>query len=477
MRTISIIAVTMAVGFLGQVTHGEDRVARVWVSTQDMKLTLTELPVVPLMRSNKTPDIVIQPGIRYQRILGMGASLEPTTCFNLSQLSEIDRDTVMTKLADPEQGIGMNLMRICIGTPDFTGDPWYSYCDLPEGQVDKALERFSIAKDRDYIIPVLKLALAKNPKLLFIASPWSPPGWMKSTGSMIGGFLLPEYQEVYARYFVRFIEEYAKEGIPIHAVTVQNEPGVDRSKDAPRWHYPSCLWTGEKERDFIKNHLGPAFEQAQITTEIWCYDHNYNEQPTKDGDPGLPYPRTILQDPIAATYVKGVAFHGYAGQPSGMSLFHEEFPEMPIYFTEGSMFGTAGAAKIVALLRHSASSYNAWVTMIDTKGKPNNGPFRAFRTSVMRDAELNQPKYLFDYYMYGQFMKFVQRGAVRIDSGPGDTKPTNVAFQNPDGKLVLVLVNPSSKRTTTIGCGNDFFQVEIPARSVITVLWSPETQG
>ena len=164
-------------------------------------------------------------------MLGLGSSLEPATCSNLWRMSAADRERTIERLVSPTTGIGMNLMRICIGTPDFTGDPWYSYNDLPPGETDPELKRFSIEKDRAYILPVLKLARQKNPDLLFFASPWSPPGWMKSTGTMIGGELLPQWYPAYAEYFVKFIHAYEAEGIPIYAVTIQNEPGVDRAKE------------------------------------------------------------------------------------------------------------------------------------------------------------------------------------------------------------------------------------------------------
>lgn len=280
----------------------------------------------------------------HQVMLGLGSSLEHSTCFNLSRLDEQQRQEVIERLVDRQTGIGMNLMRICMGTPDFTGEPWYSYDDLPAGQSDPTLKNFSIEKDLRYVIPVLKAARAENPQLLLFASPWSPPGWMKSGGTMIGGRLLPEHYVAYANYFVKFVQAYEREGVPIYAVTVQNEPGVDRAKDVPKWHYPSCRWSGEEERNFIRDHLGPAFKAHGLKTLIWCYDHNFNVLPTPDGDdPGIAYPRQILTDPVAAKYVSGVAFHGYAGKPEGMREFLKEFPDRPVHFAEGSVFGLPGA--------------------------------------------------------------------------------------------------------------------------------------
>ncbi len=416
--------------------------------------------------------IEVNPATHYQTMLGFGSSLEPATCANLWRMSEADRERTLARLVSHPEGIGMNLMRICIGTPDFTGDPWYSYNDLPPGETDPELKRFSIEKDRTYILPVLRLARQKNPDLLFFASPWSPPGWMKSTGTMIGGELLPRWYATYADYFVSFIRAYEAEGIPIYAITVQNEPGVDRAKEGdPNWFYPSCHWTGEQERDFIRDHLGPALRRAGLQTRIWCYDHNYNVR-TRGDDPGLAYPRTILSDPQAAQSVCGVAFHGYVGGPDGMSVFHQEFPHVPLHFTEGSVFGVKGCVELIERLRNWASSYNAWVTILDENGKPNNGPFEASRTIITFDAQTGRPIENLDYFLYGQFMKFIERGAVRLESTEGTRSLTNVAFRNPNGSIVLVLVNNANReQAVRLSCGKRFATASLPENSVATFMW------
>ncbi len=447
--------------------------AEVWISSEDLKHQLTRQPPLQFAptKAEKIPTIQVDPTRRYQKIFGMGSSLEPTTCYNISRLAPDAQDELIRRLVDPVAGIGMNLIRICIGTPDFTGDPWYSYDDLPKGQIDEKLEHFSIEKDRRYILPIIQKARKANPDLLFFASPWSPPGWMKSTGDMIGGHLLPKYYEAYARYFVRFIQAYEAEGIPIYAVTVQNEPGVDRSRARAKWRYPSCRWTGEQERDFIKGHLGPAFRQAGLKTKIWSYDHNFNEK-TTPGDPGIDYPTTVLKDSEAAAFVTGVGFHGYEGKPSGMGVFHQRFPNVPIHFTEGSVFGIWGARQLMDYLENWACSYNAWVMMIDDKGGPNNGPFRASKTCIMLDSRKPGVTYRNDYFFYGQFMKFIGRGAVRIGT-EGATKGLGaVAFENPDGRTVLILANSDRQaRTCQIVSGALAAAVEIPPSSVATCVW------
>lgn len=447
---------------------------RWWVSTEDLKQQLTEQPPLVWQPAGRARGsrIEVNPAETYQTMLGLGSSLEPSTCWNLSRMSAEDRERTLERLLDRERGIGMNLMRICIGTPDFTGDAWYSYNDLAPSETDPELKRFSIEKDRVYILPVLKLAKQKNPDLLFFASPWSPPGWMKSTGTMIGGHLQPRWYATYAEYFVKFIQAYEAEGIPIYAVTIQNEPGVDRAKEKnPKWRYPSCRWTGEQERDFIRDHLGPAFRRHGLRTLIWCYDHNYNAQPRGD-DPGIAYPRTILSDPKAAQFVDGVAFHGYAGGPSGMSLFHREFPNVPLYFTEGSVFGITGGVELIKRLRNHASACNAWVTILDDNSKPNNGPFEASRTIITLNPATRKPTEHFDFFLYGQFMKFIQRGAVRLGSTAAGNSLANVAFRNPDGDVVVVAVNLGSQATSLslIYEGRDAV-ARLPAKSVATFVW------
>lgn len=463
----------------------EGNQAEVWITTKDGQKNLSKEANI-LFEVHNTADTIspfleVIPSIGYQSVDGMGSSFEPATCFNLSQLPAKERKKTLEALLSKDDGIGMNLMRICIGTPDFTSDPWYSYDDLAKGETDALLTHFSIDKDRKYIIPVLKEALSINPDLRFFASPWSPPGWMKTSGSMIGGSLKPEFYNVYAHYFVKFLQAYALEGIPVFAVTIQNEPGVDREHESSKWWYPSCHWTAEQEKEFIKSHLGPALKSAGLKTEIWCYDHNYNIKtvtdgspvfiPERPGDAGIGYPRTILRDSIARMYTKAIAFHGYAGMPSGMSEIHKEFPDVPVRFTEGSVFGLQGGIKIIQLFRNYASSYNAWVTMLDDNRKPNNGAFTAGRTILERKSQTNIVSYYFDYYLYGQFMKFIDRGSVRIES-TGDSELPNVAFRDPYDNIVLIIINNKvANQPVKILCEGKEATFELVGNSIATLKW------
>ncbi len=314
-----------------------------WVSSTDMSRRLS-----PQSSTNwatglgaaKT-TIHVDSSRTFQSILGLGSSLEHSTCYNIGRLPRDQQEKVMESLLDAEKGIGMSLMRICIGTPDFTASSWYSYDDMPAGQTDPELKHFSIDKDQAYVLPILKLALQKNPDLLFFASVWSPPGWMKTNGKLGGGKVDPKHFPSLARYFVRFVEAYEAAGINVYAITPQNEPGYSPSS------YPTCGWTAEQQRDFIRGHLGPAFQAKKIATKIWCYDHNFNN---------LRFSTTILADPEASRYVDGTAFHHYEGKPSAMTTLSAKFPDKHVYFTEGSVFGVKGAAQIVEFLRNGACS-------------------------------------------------------------------------------------------------------------------------
>ncbi|MSU59442.1 MAG: hypothetical protein EXS35_14935 [Pedosphaera sp.] len=190
-------------------------------------------------------------------------------------------------------------------------------------------------------------------------------------------------------------------------------------------------------------------------------------------DPGLEYPRTILRDAPSAAFVEGVAFHGYEGRPTGMTAFHEEFPKTPIHFTEGSVFGIKGAVDLIERLRNWATSYNAWVLMLDDHGKPNNGPFAAKYATVALNSHTLKPEYLLDYHVYGQFMKFIPRGAVRVESRSLGRAPAQVAFRTPDGRLVVVAANPAAEeRQFEIRWRGKSCAVTLPAKSAVTWRWT-----
>jgi len=421
-------------------------------------LTVTDPDGAPITAIN------IDPTVTYQTMQGIGASLEESTVYNLSRMSAAKREEVLRALVDPANGIGMNLMRICFGTSDFTGREWYSYDDMPGAEEDPDLVYFSIQKDIDYnIISVVKEALSYNSDLKFIATPWSPPGWMKrGPNSLCGGRIDPTKFDVAARYYRKAVQAYESQGIPIYAFTLQNEPGVATGQ------YPSCEYTWQQERDFVQV-VKAEFQNNNISTKVWILDHNF--------DMAMSYAGEILADTNAYAATDGIAFHDYSGEPSEMTTLHNAYPDKEIFFTERSVWGTSGMDRIIQYFRNWSCTYNVWVTMLDSDKLPNNGPFIPDPTLAIQDAANFDNYWLIpEYYMTGQFSKFVQRGAKRIKSDYGlSSTITNVAFLNPDNTIVLVAVNQtSSSQQFKILTQSGQITATIPAGTVATYKWKAD---
>jgi glucosylceramidase len=283
---------------------------------------------------------------------------------------------------------------------------------------------------------------------------------MKSSKKICGGKLLPRYYEIYARYFIKFIQAYEKEDIPIYAVTVQNEPGVDNQK------MPSCKWTAEEEKIFIRDYLGPYFKKKQIRTKIWCYDHNFGSfrKPSK-------YPQKILRDPEAAQFIDGVAYHHYGGIPQYMLLLKEKFPQINLYLTEGSVFGLKGAQKLAKYIRNGVKSYNGWVPFIDTNKEPNNGPHRCNKTILQLKKPKNNVLINFDYFFLTHYSKFIQEGACHIFSeGLNKRKISEVSFLNPDNTIISIIANNKMRNIKIqLNWQNKQAQITIPKKSIMTI--------
>ncbi len=280
---------------------------------------------------------------------------------------------------------------------------------------------------------------------------------MKSNGKLGKGSVKKEFYPAYAGYLLKYLQAYQAEGISIHALTVQNEPHM--THDA----YPTTEWQAGDQRDFIRDHLGPLFEANKITTKIWCWDHNWNKPE---------FPRTILSDAQAARFVDGTAFHHYEGEVEAQSTIKKEFPSKDIYFTEGSVFRSEGAVRLTNILRHHARSYNAWVIFLDQYRKPNRGPHPASAT-IIELLDDGSTRHTFDYFSYGQFMKYLPRDSIRLEStnALGD-KFGNVAFKLPDGSFTLVTANAhKDPRTFVVKCQNRWFKATLPATSVATFCW------
>jgi glucosylceramidase len=497
MRTVVVALVVLfsaclaAPAFAG---GGHGRVAQVYLTTADRTSLLADAGAVPFTDGPAAePAIVVDPLQRYQRMEGFGASITDSAAGVLYRLSPDRRDAVMRDLFDPRRGDGLSYLRQPMGASDFVDEPHYTYDDVPAGETDFGLRRFSIDHDRAQILPLLRRARQLNPQLKVMATPWSPPAWMKTNGSLIGGRLIdePRIYDAYARYFVKFLKAYTAAGVPVDAVTVQNEP----QNRTPRG-YPGMDMPVAQEVRFI-SVLGPALRAAGLRTKILAYDHNWSEHPddiaaTPPGEaPETEYPFDVLSSP-AARWISGTAFHCYSGDPARQTELHDAFPQKDIYFTECS--GSHGAADpfewyfestlrwhmrnvVIHTTRNWAKTVINWNLALDPEGGPHNGGCDTCTGvvtvgpdgSVTRNAE---------YYTLGHVARFVHPGAQRIDStsfggtGWGDAPIMDVAFRNLDGSIALVVLNDNgAAQSFGVAVQGRSFAYTLPPHSVATFTW------
>jgi glucosylceramidase len=441
---------------------------RVWATFRDRRHALAEPPAWKPATEVAADAIVLDPGTAKQLVLGFGGAMTDATCYVLSQLTETERHSAMHDLFAPGE-MALNVCRTCIGASDYSRS---AYTFDESDQPDPELKKFSIDHDKAYILPVLRDARKVNPELFLFSSPWSPPGWMKSGGSMLGGAMRKHSYEPYAQYFLKFLEAYKAEGVPIDAVTVQNE--VDADQDG---RMPACLWGQEYEVEFVKSYLGPLLRKAGSPTKIWVLDHNYNL-----------WGRAVdeLSDPDAYEYIDGIAWHGYAGDVTAMTRVHDAFPRKNAYWTEGGPDITAPdyqtdftqwAETFNGIFQNWARSITAWNIALDEKGKPNIGPFSCGGVITIDNATHKITR-SGQYWAIAHYSRHVRRGArVIATNGVGTDAPntasvSHVGFRNPDGSLVVVLANRGAEKRVQLVMGSSALEVDLPADSVHTLQWA-----
>lgn len=436
-----------------------------WLTTLDKTALLAEqapLASLPAGMAAPIPAIVVDPSRQRQAVDGFGFALTGGSAQHIVAMSKMARQELLRELFSFQgNGIGISYLRISIGSSDLNARV-FSYDDLPPGQTDISLDHFDMSDDRKDVIPVLKEILKINPAIKIMGSPWSAPVWMKTNNSIQGGKLREEYYPVYARYLVRYVKAMAEQGIPVDAVTVQNEPFNDGNT-------PSMQMFAKEEADFIKNHLGPAFRASGVTTKIILYDHNCDAPE---------YPVSILTDPVARPYVDGSGFHLYAGPITALSEVHDRFPDKNLYFTEMMAvnrreFDVAApvARIVVGAMRNWSRNVILWNLAANRRFEPHtdNGGCRFCQGAITIDGD-NVERNL-AYYVIGHESKFVPTGSVRIDSTPSDVLP-NVAFRTPDGRTVLVVANTArSSASFGIAAPGHAVEAQLPGGAVATFIW------
>jgi glucosylceramidase len=467
----------------------------VYQTTPDLLETLSERQTLHFSAKPSlavgAPLITVDDAQRFQEIDGFGASLTDAAAWLFAKkLTPAQTDAAFSRLFSRKEGIALSFLRQPVGSSDLAVT-FYSFDDLceqaatactaPAGVADQNLDHFSLKHDEEYIVPLLKKALALNPSLHVMLTPWSPPGWMKTSGSMLGSdpttkqpsSLRPEAYRAFANYLVKTVQGYQAAGVPVYALSVQNEPLY-----APP-AYSGMLMTAAEQANFLGNALGPAIAAAGLKTKVMVYDHNWDHPE---------YPETVLHDAKASALAAGTAWHHYAGDPAVMTKNHEEFPRKDQWVTEASGgtwqkgYGGKGnilaeeAAELIAVTRNWAKSYVLWALATDERHGPFVGGCDTCRglmtidsAKSLRDIVKGEP----DYYVLGQASKFLLPGAVRIASDePPGTDLKDVAFRNPNGVVVLYVLAAGTKaEELRIGWHGNTVATTIPAGSVATFVW------
>ncbi|GAB3996641.1 glycoside hydrolase family 30 beta sandwich domain-containing protein [Spirosoma daeguense] len=413
--------------------------------------------------ASATKTIHIDVAKTYQTIDGFGYTLTGGSAMLIHKMDAKARTALLNELFSTEgKGIGVSYLRLSIGASDLD-ERVFSYDDLPAGETDPTLAKFSLAPDQEHLIPVLKEILAINPAIKLMGSPWSPPAWMKSNNNSKGGSLKSTYYDAYARYFVKYIQGMAKEGIRIDAVTIQNEPLHPGNN-------PSLLMLPAEQALFIKKSLGPAFKKAGIKSKIIIYDHNADR---------TDYPISVLNDAEARKYIDGSAFHLYAGPVSALSEVHKAYPDKNLYFTE-QWIGAPGNMKgdvawhvrelIIGATRNWSRTVLQWNLAADPDQKPHTdgGCTECLGALTIKGNTIKRNP---AYYNVAVAAKFVRPGSVRIESDTPDSLP-NVAFKTPDGRYVLIVLNDSpATQKFSIDAQNRQATMSLAAGAVGTYVW------
>lgn len=435
----------------------------VWLTHGDQSVLYedkTDEVIISYTDDQNLSKIEIDPSITYQEIEGYGYTMTGGSAIVINQMDKDARAALLDELfLSDGDGIGVSYIRLSIGASDL--DPYvFSYNDLPEGETDEKMEHFSLDPDRENLIPVMKEVLERFPEMKILGSPWSPPTWMKTNNHTIGGSLMPEYYDAYALYFVKYIQGMAEEGITIDAITVQNEPLHPGNN-------PSLSMKAAEQATFIKNHLGPTFEEYDIDTKILIYDHNLDR---------IDYPLEVLADPEARKYIAGTAFHLYGGVIDSMSVIHEKYPDKKLYFTEqwtgvnGDFDGDLSwhlENLIVGASRNWSRNVLEWNLASDPDLRPyTDGGCSECLGALTIDG--NNVQRNVSYYIIAHASKFVRPGAVRIYSTEFDDLH-NVAFKNLDDSIVLIVHNGGSEsQTFEISSGAFTASTILPSGSVGT---------
>jgi glucosylceramidase len=440
-----------------------------WVTTADKsRLLARDTGLSFAARAALANRIDVDADSRYQSIVGFGAAVTDASAWLIqTRLKEAQRTALLEELFGRDEGLGLSFTRISIGASDFSRSH-YSLDDTPDGKPDPDLTHFSIDPNRADLLPVLRAAVAINPQLRIVASPWSPPGWMKTSGSLLHGRLLPEAQPALAAYLIRFVDAYAAEGVPIFALTLQNEPDFDPPD------YPGMRLEPSERARIIGQYLGPMLAKQSAPPLILDWDHNWDKPAS---------PLEVLADQQAARFVAGVAWHCYGGSVEAQTQVHAAHPDKDAYFTECSggewdpVFGNSLRWLVRELIIGSTRGWSRgivlWNLALDEKHGPHAGGCGNCRGVVTIDSATGAITRNVEYYVLAHASRFVRPGAHRIASSTGVNGLATVAFRNADGSLALIVLNDAKRqRKFSVRSAGESFDYSLPAGAVATFVWN-----
>jgi len=441
-----------------------------WVTTGDQSRLLAREPDLHFNRvavDSGIPVIDVDYSREFQSVVGWGAAMTDASAYLIqTKLSATQREALLQELFGRDPGIGLSFVRLPMGASDFSRSH-YSYDDRPAGETDSTLAHFSIDADRAEKIPALKRARAINPQLKLVGSPWSVPGWMKSSGTLIKGTLLPQFHGAFAQYFRRWIEAYEAEGLPIFAITLQNEPHFEPD------NYPGMRLSPAQRAAVIGTNIGPLFARRGVRAQIWDWDHNWDEPQS---------PLAVLADSVARKYVAAVAWHCYGGDISAQTAVHDKHPDKDTYFTEcsGGQWAPVWADNlkwdvskmVIGNARGWAKGVALWNLALDENYGPHKGGCGDCRGVVTIHSATGEIARNPEYYALAHASRFVRPGAVRIASSAPNGFET-VAFRNANhGSTALIVLNTTTSASQfAVRVGEMSFTTPLPAGAVATFTW------
>lgn len=460
MKKINILLIVLFVLMINLHSNAQ---AIQYITKGDKSQLFQEKKIVPSKAQNVDATIEVDNNKTFQTMEGFGFALTGGSATLIDALPSAKKKALLKEIfGKGPNGLGVSYIRISMGASDLDAEV-FSYCDLPKGETDTALKHFNLSQDTIHLIPIIKEALKINPALKIMASPWSPPVWMKSNGASMGGHLMKEYYDTYALYFAKYIKAMKAKGIHISSVTMQNEPEHGGNN-------PSLLMTAAEQKEFLRDYLGPKFKEEKINTAIVLYDHNA-DHPN--------YPISILDDAKAKAFATGTAFHLYLGHESALSTVHNAHPDKKLYFTE-QWTGAKGSFDgdlfwhtehiVIGTINNWSSAVIEWNLAANAKFEPHTpggcteckGAFTIQGEEISRNVS---------YYIIGHIAKFVPAGAKRIESFSTSDSIKTTSFLLPNGKKVSIILNANQTKTIELKNNKQHYTMELPSGSVSTIVW------